>query len=111
MTLETFLLVLGLGIAAYRITRFFLFDTIVDSLRQRWYVWLVNRKHLKALAAKLLELTSCTWCFGVHISWLLYAGWTRLYPWQFGVYGWIVVAAIAGVQGPLHAWEPGDEEH
>ncbi len=105
------ILSLVLGVASYRITRFFLFDSIIDGLRQRWYVWLVNRKHLKALAAKVLDLTSCTWCFGTHISWIVFAGWTRLYPWQFGVKGWIIVAAIAGVQGYIHTIEPGDEEH
>lgn len=106
---EAFILTALLGIAAYRITRFFLFDTIIESIRQKWYMWLINRKHFKRTAQKALELTSCTWCFGVHISWLLYAGWTRLYPWQFGVKGWIIVAAIAGVQGFTHALEPGDE--
>lgn len=105
----TLILVAVLGVASYRITRFFLFDSIVENLRQHWYMFLVNRKHFKWLTVKLLDLTSCSWCLGAHISWIVLSLWTSTWPWQLGVKGWIVAAAIAGVQGPAHAWEPNDD--
>lgn len=111
MTVETFILLVALGIGSYRITRFFLFDTIIEGIRQHWYTWLVNRKHLRSLTQKLLELTSCTWCFGVHISWILLTLWLRVYPWQLGIHGWMEAFAIMGIQGFLHSIEPGESEN
>lgn len=106
------MLLLMLGVASYRLTRLALFDTILNSPRQHWYVWLLNRKYrfTKALATKMLELTSCSWCLGAHVSWAVLALWNRTWPWQFGIHGWIFAFAVMGVQGMLHAIEPGESE-
>jgi hypothetical protein len=97
----TVLVLIILGLATYRVSRFFVIDSLLSRLRDRFHNFLLSHKQ-----NTLYELTSCTWCFSVHIAWLLYAGWTRLYPWQFGVNGWIIAGAIAGLSGLLQAWEP-----
>lgn len=105
--LITILPLVILTFATYRITRFFLFDTIIEGTRHRWYNRLLKKDNL--LRNKLVELTSCSWCFGVHASYALLSLYLRVYPWQLGVNGWITVAAIAGAAGLLHAYEPNGE--
>lgn len=97
-----------LTFAIFRLTRFFLFDTIIEGSRLRWYTFLANRKHFKFLSDKLTELTSCSWCFGVHVSYIVLGLYLHLYPWNFGVRGWLTVAGLAGAAGLLHAFEPED---
>lgn len=100
-----------LSLASYRITRFFVIDTLPETARHKFHAFLLNRKHAKWVFGKLYELTSCTWCLGVHVSWLLWWAYTRVYPWDFGIKGWISVFAIAGVQGMIHAIEPEGDHH
>lgn len=104
-----------LAFASYRITRFFVFDSLIAHSRDKLYVGLANQAHSgprikQFLAHKILEGISCTWCLGVYISFATY--W--LYTWQspefWGRTGYLIVAAIAGLQGLLHAYEPGDDD-
>lgn len=104
-----------LAFASYRITRFFLFDSLISHSRQKYYVILSNAafdgNRIKMfLAHKLLELSSCSWCLGVWISAAVYWLYTWTSPEFWGRTGYITVAAIAGVQGMIHALEPGDDE-
>lgn len=99
-----------LSIAAYRLTRLFLFDTIIEISRNRFYTLVANRKWLPRIREKILDLTSCSWCLGFWVSLALFSLYTRTTPWELGVNGWISTFAVAGVQGLLHAFEPGDDE-
>jgi hypothetical protein len=117
ITLEVFLTFLVLAFASYRITRFFLFDSLIAHTRQKYYVWLGNVSmdytgfaFKRFLAHKLLELSSCSWCLGVWVTAGVYWLWTWTSPQFWGRKGYILVAAITGVQGLLHAYEPSDDD-
>lgn len=98
-----------LALASYRITRFFLFDSLIAHSRQSYYVRLANasatgNRLKKLLAHKLLELSSCSWCLGVWVTGGVY--------WLYTTYGltwYLIVAALAGAQGMVHAVEPSDD--
>lgn len=112
INLLTFLI---LSLASYRITRFFLFDSLISHSRQAYYVRLSNaslngNKVKQFLAHKLLELSSCSWCLGIWTTAAIYWLYSWTSPEYWGRVGFITVAAIAGLQGMIHALEPGDEE-
>lgn len=102
-----------LAFAAFRITRLAVIDTIFEGFRAKFHTFLVNirpkegkiSKFFAFLAHKALELTSCTWCFGVWVSFFLYWVFSWISPANFSRLDWINVAAIAGIQGLLHSWE------
>lgn len=104
-----FLPLVVLALAAYRITRFLIIDSLTQGLRTKFHVWLTSRNKLQSVFEKLFELTSCTWCFGWWVSLALYSLFLWSAPWSFGRMDWISVFAIAGIQGMIHALEPGDE--
>lgn len=106
MELQTLILVIILGLAAYRVTRFLLFDTLIEGVRNSFYTFLANRRRPAILWSKLLELTTCTWCAGVWVTTGLYLLWIN-YDWSHAP---ILIAAIAAIQGLTHAFEPGDDE-
>lgn len=99
---------LVLAFAAFRITRFLVFDSLFSHTRQRLLVWLANRK-LSVLNHKTLELITCTWCVGFWITLAVYSIYLGTYPWDFTRIEWITTFGIAGAQGLLHAFEPNDE--
>ena len=104
-----------LAFASYRITRFFLFDSLIGGSREKFYVRVTNasakgKKFKKLLAHKLLELTSCSWCLGIWVTASIYWLYTWTSPLYWGRVGYITVAALAGVQGMIHALEPGDDD-
>lgn len=109
--MEINLLILAvLGFASYRLTRFFVIDTLIDGLRRKFHVFLVNRTgKLRFFWIKLFELTSCTWCLGFWVSLSLYSLYVWQSPLEFNQVGWINVFAVAGVQGLLHSFEPDSE--
>jgi hypothetical protein len=102
---------LVLALAAYRITRFLVIDTMLEGSRTRFYSFLTNRSDkngpLHLIWYKLFELFSCTWCLGFWVSVILYT----IYAWNqpdFTKFDIINVFAIAGIQGMVHALEPDD---
>lgn len=99
-----------LGFASYRLTRFLVIDTLLDGIRSKFHVFLVNRtKKLRFFAVKLYELTSCTWCLGFWVSLLAYSLYLWHSPLDFNQVDWVNVFAVTGVQGLLHAFEPDNE--
>jgi len=102
-----------LAFAAYRITRFLLIDILPKGPRDKFHTWLINNAQkegkLKNVWWKLYELTSCTWCFGFWVSLALYWGYLWISPVYWTRFDWVSVFAIAGLQGLIHAFEPGDE--
>lgn len=91
------------GIAAYRITRLLVIDTLFEEPRDALQRWLGRGDGF--FRQKLLELTLCPYCVGVWVSaavWLViahYEGWDLLH-WPEQV---VLVAAIAGVQATLQS--------
>ena len=108
--LEIVLTALLVGFASYRATRFLIFDTLIEQSREKFYVFLINRKHLRPLWDKVLDLTSCTWCLGFWVGLAAFSFLTSTYPWDFTRLQAIATFAIAGVQGLLHTVEP-EEDH
>lgn len=104
---------LVLGFAAFRLTRLVVIDTLTAGLRNKVHSFLINRAQKQGKLAfiweKLYELSSCTWCAGFWVSLGLYTAYLWNEPWDFTRKDWIIVFAIAGIQGLLHAYEPDDE--
>lgn len=110
MTLLTLII---LAFASFRITRLALFDTIFDNARTKFHTWLTSDERLLNsrwwfFYNKIYEVTSCSWCFGVYSSLFVFSLYFAAWPWELGRQGWIQFAAVAGIQGLLHAFEPGD---
>lgn len=100
-----------LALAAYRITRLIVIDSILDEARD-WFFQKLDYKKDKItgvyqsrnfLLQKLSYLLQCTWCAGVWMSGLVY--WLYSEDIMLPIY----IAAIAGAQGMIHALEPSDE--
>lgn len=108
-----FVTLLILGLASYRLTRLFLFDAILDSLRNKLHAGLANAS-LKGSVVKrrlsefLLKATTCSWCLGVYVTFAVYWLYVGNYPQDWGRLGWLTYAGITGLQGMLHAFEPDD---
>jgi amino acid permease len=106
LTTDQLATVLILGIAAYRLTRLLVIDSLLEPGRTKFHTMLET--HQGYMWAKVYDLVSCTWCVGVYVSMLIYCTflwdiflhWTRL--------DWLSAIAVAGVQGMLHAIEPDD---
>lgn len=104
MTLATLATVIVLGLAAYRVTRFLVIDSLLEPGRTKFHDAVGSRNG--RIWAKFHELISCTWCIGVYVSIGVYAlfvgdlfiDWTRT--------DFLSAIAVAGVQGMLHAVEP-----
>jgi hypothetical protein len=98
-----------LALAAYRITRLIVIDSIFDEVRDwidRKVGDLVTDKvtgqyRRRVVIEKIQTLLGCTWCVGVWVSLGIYWLWA-------GEFDFIPVAAVAGLQGLLHAFEPGE---
>ncbi len=68
-------LIVVLGLAAYRVTRFFLRDSLIDAPRLWVYEKLLSMSdppsRLQPLRDKTYELLDCPYCLSVHFSWML----------------------------------------
>lgn len=105
------LILLVLGFASYRITRFFVLDTLFERSRAKFHVYLANKTGKSAfLWHKLLDLTACTFCLGWWISLAVYSLYFWELPLDFNQVDWIHVFAVSGLQSLLHTWEPSDDE-
>lgn len=102
-----------LAFASYRITRFLVIDSLLDGSRNKFHLFLVNRARkegrLHVMWDKIYDLTSCSWCAGFWITLAIYTVYVWNEPWDFSRFDVINIFAIAGIQGILHALEPGDE--
>lgn len=102
-----------LALAAYRLTRFLVIDTLISGVRNKFHSAIVNQAQkqgkLQFLWNKIYDLSSCTWCLGFWVSVGLYWAYIWSSPINWGRLDFVNIFAIAGIQGLLHAWEPGDE--
>lgn len=95
--MESLTVLVFLALASYRLTRLVVIDEIFSTPRNAFLGWVVE--HLGRVGGYVNYLFSCTWCLGVWIS----AGVYWLYANDFV---FLDVAAIAGLQGLIHALEP-----
>lgn len=118
MSFVTFLI---LSLASYRITRFFLFDTMFEGTRLRLHAALISgttkdsdpgrwASFKRLLANKLFDLTSCSWCLSVWVS----LGVLSVYLWECPLdwerHTWVLLAGLSGASGLIHALEPAEDE-
>jgi hypothetical protein len=85
-------LVFVLSAVTYRVGRFIVLDTMIDTPREKLMVWL--EEHPRWLWAKLYELIGCPWCVTIWVA----AGAVGLQTWVVGgvpvpVWTWLAVAS------------------
>lgn len=99
--------------AAYRITRFIVWDTLIDEPRDWLYRKLSTRGEKKDrgryFKEKLMDLTSCTFCTGFWVSLVIAMIYFNEWFWDFGRLQWLSFIGIAGLQALLHTWEKDDD--
>lgn len=93
-----------IGLATYRLTRFFLFDSLLSSPRDAFHSWLLS--HPNFLPNFLYDLTTCAWCLSVWVSAALVAFWASAWPWDWSEDLWLAFGAVAALGGLLRAYEP-----
>jgi hypothetical protein len=93
--LNWLILIVGLGLVTYRVTRFVVLDSLIDRPRDAVHNWLMSRGG--GWGPKLAELVGCPWCVSVWIS----AGAVALTMWLtdheviMPVWTWLAIAAVA----------------
>lgn len=84
-----------LGLATWRVTRFALYDALIDTPRNRVHAWLLTRRHATAVTVKIHELITCPWCLSVWVAAVAVAvadGWASI---PLPAFMWLAVAAVA----------------
>lgn len=95
-----------LSLATWRVTRFWLKDSLPEDIRMALEGWL-SRRVTKLRYRKALELITCPWCISVWIA----GGFTALWRWQEGSgVGWfptgvLWLATAAGAMACWRQWE------
>lgn len=100
-----------LCLAAYRATRFVVWDSLIGAhpdtgtpfakALDTW-AWKPDGSDRSWVRGKVGGLLSCPFCAGFWISLLIACLWLRLWPWELGVEGWLVALAVAGGQSLLN---------
>jgi hypothetical protein len=95
------------SLVIWRVTRFWLKDSLPEEMRMKLEGWLSKRVE-KLRYRKALELVTCAWCISVWVS----AGLTGLWVWQEGGIGWfwtgiLWLASAAGAMAAWSQWEDG----
>lgn len=111
MTTVNLITALILAMVSFRVTRFFLFDSMFEATRIRIYNALLKVDedgYTPTWRYKIYELLSCTWCFGFWVSLATYWVYLWVAPWNWTRGDWLLALAITGIAGFLHALEPGE---
>lgn len=97
--------VVVLALATWRVTHFFLEDSLIDISRAKWLAWLSQRA-TKMRYRKALELSTCPWCLSIWIAAAATAAW------RFGTSDgagtavvWTIVTWLAVAGGAMAAWQ------
>lgn len=105
MEILSLTILLVLAAASYRITRFIVIDDLIELQREWFRTWFLNQGG--PVWDKFYDLFGCTWCVGVYVSAAIY--WLYSQDFELSVEAGLNIAALAGVQGILHAFEPSEE--
>lgn len=104
-----------LTFAAYRMTRFLVFDQLMGfsldsnsklSRRLDVFCYRSDGADRSWLRGKLGDLLTCPYCLGFHVVWIGYCIMVAAWPWAIGLQGWLEIWAVAGAALLLHAWGP-----
>lgn len=99
----TFIPLVFFALATWRVTRFWLKDSLIEGIRMGLEGWLAKRV-TKLRYRKALELITCPWCISVWVS----AGFTALWRWQEGSgvgWFWTGVLWLATAGGAMACWQ------
>lgn len=101
-----------LALAAYRIVRFFVDDSLIGfnprseseigARLDRWARTPDGDDRTWA-RGRVADLGVCTYCLGFWVSLTLACLWLAAWPWQLGREGWLFTVALAGAQALLNA--------
>lgn len=97
------LLLVVLSAVTYRVGRFIVLDTLIDSPRNKVIDWLLGRK--KNWSLKLAELIGCPYCITVWVAAGAVALTALFQPIPYPVWTWLTVAT-----GSLVFWAIIDSE-
>lgn len=98
-------------LAAYRITRFLVKDSLIGfgpdsasriSVRLDRFAYDSEGNGRSWWREYVGDLLTCTWCLGFWVSLAVACTWLRLMPWELGIEGWGVAWGVAGAQGYLN---------
>lgn len=96
-----------LAFAAYRVTQLIVWDSILDSWRQKIELWHAVRIESKARTF-VRDLLKCTYCVSFHASWLTLLAYL-LASGRWGDAPWFVhgieAFAVAGASALLSRWD------
>lgn len=105
------LVFLILCLCSARIVRLIVFDSLFGAhpdsgssfsrVLDGW-AWRTDGSDRSWLRGKAGTLLTCVYCCGLWLSVGVTCGWTRLWPWELGVEGWITATAVAGGQSLLN---------
>ena len=104
MNFDLFFLIAILSLVTYRVSRFFVLDTMIENQRFKVYSWLLKHEHW--FFHKVHELLSCPYCITVWVSgatvgaYVIFVG-----SMPMPVFTWLAVAA-----GSLLPWRLVDGE-
>lgn len=107
--IETILMMLVLGLASYRITRFLVTDTLMGmgpdsgswlSTKVDAFAYNPDGSNRSWWRGKIGDLVTCLYCLGWWVSCAVLALWTWSFPWTSNdPQQWILLAfAISGIQ-------------
>lgn len=100
-----------LALAAYRITRFFVKDSLMGfgpdsgsamSVRVDHFAYDSDGNDRSWVRGKIGDLLTCTWCLGFWVSLAVVCAWTQTVPWELGTEGVLTAFGVAGAQGYLN---------
>lgn len=108
------LILIALGLAAYRGTQLIVWDSILDGWRgtptsrlELWYMDGIQPGRNNRFRKFIRDLIGCPYCVGFHVSWLTVAAYHTAFGWRgvsflsFGLEAFIV----AGVQALANRWD------
>jgi hypothetical protein len=110
MPVEPYVFIL-LSLCTYRAVRFFVDDSLIgfnvaseSEVGEALYRWGKDSDGNDRVwwRARLVDLGSCTYCFGWWLSLTVACLWLWAWPWQLGREGWLTTIALAGAQALLN---------
>ena len=83
-----------LSAVTYRITRFAILDSLIETTRHRFFEWLNDPEKVSSFRLKVLDLLTCPYCLSVWVAAGVTAYWWAItdLPWSWWPIGWLATA-------------------
>lgn len=113
--IDTFVLILVLGLVTYRVTRFIILDSLIENVRARAFEWLLSPlepaqretvmelhedaplQELSMWRRKLYQLLSCPFCISVWVGAgaVFLTDWLTAFDVRLPVWTWLATSTVA----------------